>query len=269
MKFIFLPVLFSILIATGCGGGDSAEALAHFEAGVALEREGRVEESISEYTEAIRLDPESSGAYLYRGFAFSLLGQHQRAIDDYDQAIRIVPRSPVAYISRGQAYGILGEFALSIQDLDQVLQLFPQLAIAYSIRGTTYLNQSLIEGDMSLVEEAVENYDEAIRLNLDLELEQPGPELRIGGPREQRLANAYDGRGRAHFILGQFQKSVEDLGEATRLDPELPLSYAIRARVYTLLGKDDEAQADIELAVALGMDRIFLERAVEELKRQR
>ena len=51
-------------LAAACGGGDVStviptEAPAHFEAGVALQQKGHLEEAIAEYDEAIRLDPDA------------------------------------------------------------------------------------------------------------------------------------------------------------------------------------------------------------------
>ena len=47
------------------------------------------------------------------------------------------------------------------------------------------------------------------------------------------------------------------------------LAYANRAFAYTLLGKDKEAQQDVDQAVRLGFDRSMLDGAIEGLKKQR
>ena len=285
-KFTSMLILSLVFLALAACGGESltgnasensqaanpddiAEALTHFNDGAALDAQGRYEESIAEYTEAIRLSPDASGAYLYRGIASFRLGQYQRAIEDYGEALRLSPQDAVTHNARGQAYGILGEFDLAIQDLNQAIFINPQFGIAYSIRGTSYLNRALFEGNMEFIGQAVESYGDAIRLISDPQLEELGAESRMGGSRDQRLANAHDGRGRAHFILGQLEAAIHDLNEATRLNPDLPLSYAIRARALTLLGNDQGAQEDVDSAVALGMDRMQLETAIEEIRQAR
>lgn len=73
------------LVLSGCGGLSEAEE--HYNAGVELQEQGRLEEAIAEYDEAIRLDPQDAVVYYNRGFAYDDLGQHQRAIQDYDEAI--------------------------------------------------------------------------------------------------------------------------------------------------------------------------------------
>ena len=68
---------------------------------------------------------------------------------------------------------------------------------------------------------------------------------------------------------GQYLRAMEDLDETIRLDPQLAHAYANRARAYALLGKDKEAQQDVNRAVGLGFDRDMLDGSIEELKKQR
>ena len=53
------------------------------------------EEAIADCSEAIRLDPDHTGAYLGRCHAKSELGRHEDAVEDYDHAVRLDP-DPVA-----------------------------------------------------------------------------------------------------------------------------------------------------------------------------
>ena len=46
-------------------------------------------------------------------------------------------------------------------------------------------------------------------------------------------------------------------------------AYANRAAVYALLGGDEEAQQDVDQAVALGFDAALLKQVIEELKKER
>ena len=103
---------------------------------------------------------------------------------------------------------------------------------------------------MNQFERAIEDYDEAIRL-------------------DPQLANAYLGRGVASGALGQYERALQDLDEAIRLDPQNTAAYAGRALVHTLLGKDVEAQQDVDRAVELGLDRSELDSEMEEFKKQR
>ena len=84
-------------------------------------------------TKAIRAD-----AYFNRGVAYDNLKQYRQAISDYDQAIRINPRHANAYNNRGNAYHGLKQYHRAIRDYDQAIRLNPRHAKAYYNRGLTY-----------------------------------------------------------------------------------------------------------------------------------
>ncbi|MFQ5917545.1 MAG: tetratricopeptide repeat protein, partial [Candidatus Binatia bacterium] len=69
--------------------------------------------------------------------------------------------------------------------------------------------------------------------------------------------------------LGQYERAIQDLDQAIRLNPLLVLAYADRALAHTLVGRDAEAEKDIDKAVALGFDRALLEKEVEREKQLR
>ena len=99
------------------------------------------------------------------------------------------------------------------------------------------------------MQEAIAEYDEAIRCN-------PMNPL------------AYYNRGTAFLDLGRYQPALQDYSEAIRVFPMDAEVYAARAFCYALLSRNGEAQQDVERAAELGFDRAFLERAIEEVKRQ-
>ena len=101
----FLLLALTVALA-GCGGLSDAEK--HYNDGLELYEEGRLEEAIAKYDEAIRLDPQYAKAYFNRGLAYGNLGQFQRAIEDSGEAIRLDPQDAKAYNNRGLAYVVLG-----------------------------------------------------------------------------------------------------------------------------------------------------------------
>ena len=101
----------------------SSDAERHLDAGVRLRNDSRLEEAIAEYNEAIRLDPEYTGAYMNRGNVYHALGQHERAIEDYNQAIRIDPQDADAYVGRAMVHAVLGMDLEARQDIDRAAEL--------------------------------------------------------------------------------------------------------------------------------------------------
>jgi len=70
-------------------------------------------------------------------------------------------------------------------------------------------------------------------------------------------------------LLGQLDLAIDDLSQAILLTHNYGMAYYIRALAYTELGRDAEAEEDIEQAVKLGVDENSLMAAIEELKESR
>ena len=92
-KLVALLSAIALIVSStlvGCGPSqDNAEF--HNNQGVNLSEQGRYNEAVQEFDEAIRLNPEFAEAYYNRGFVYDDLGQFQRAIEDFDAAIRLNP----------------------------------------------------------------------------------------------------------------------------------------------------------------------------------
>lgn len=237
----------SILLSPASSSNTSldrfAEAQQHSDAGLDFGREGRFEEAIGEFDEAIRLAPELGALYVNRSEAYLYLGQFQLAIQDADEAIRLNPQLALAYNNRGAAYNELEQPDRAIKDLDQAIRLEPQLVMAYVNRTGSY-------GRLGQYERSIQDADAAIRL-------------------EPKISQAYLNRGATFNEMGRFERAIQDYDQAIRLEPQVALAFANRAISYTLLAKDEKAKQDIDRAVRLGVDRRALQRFIEELISQR
>jgi Flp pilus assembly protein TadD len=114
-------------------------AQAHNNFGLALFVEGKIEEAIFHYNEAICIKPDRL-YYSNRGDAYRKLGQYQRAIEDYNEAIRLKPDFN-AYYNRGNAYTKLNQYQLALKDYNEVIRLNPDYAEAYNNLGVVYFIQ--------------------------------------------------------------------------------------------------------------------------------
>lgn len=84
------------------------------------------EGAISDFDEAIRLNPADANAYLYRAFAKSELEQYAAAISDFDMAIHLNPDNDNAYYHRGVAKFYLNRREEAKQDFLTAKQLIVQ-----------------------------------------------------------------------------------------------------------------------------------------------
>jgi Tfp pilus assembly protein PilF len=78
------------------------------------------------YSEAIKLDPEWSDIYVFRGSMFAKKGDLDHAIADFSQAIKLDPRDADAYQRRASAYERKGEDARAETDFAKSEELRTQ-----------------------------------------------------------------------------------------------------------------------------------------------
>ena len=148
--------------------------------------------AITDYNEAIRLNPSNAGFYYIRGVAKSASGDKQGAITDYNEAIRLNPSGASgAYYGRGIVKYDLGDNQGAIADYNEAIRLNPNDADAYYNRG----NAKYALGDN---QGAIADYNETIRLN-------------------PNYANAYYNRAILYKQLGEKQKALADYRESARI----------------------------------------------------
>ena len=69
--------------------------------------------------------------------------------------------------------------------------------------------------------------------------------------------------------LNKLQDALEDFSLSIGLNPELANTYGSRAVLYARMGKDDKAQIDMERAIELGANAVFLRTTIQEIIRSR
>ncbi|MCY4612600.1 MAG: tetratricopeptide repeat protein [Nitrospira sp.] len=169
-------------------------AYTEFYIGLTFQDQGKHEEAIKHYDEAIRINPQDADAYNNRGNAKFALGLHHDAIADCDRAIHINPQFALAYYNRGIAKRELGRHEAAITDHNEAIRINPQYAGAYNDRG-------IAKGMLGRYEEAIADFNEAIRIN-------------------PQFVAAYCNRGNAHKEIGVYEKARVDLQRAFELATE-------------------------------------------------
>jgi tetratricopeptide (TPR) repeat protein len=122
------------------------------------EQKREFDRAIVDYSNAIRLDPKDSKAYLNRGIAWKELGQFDRAIADYTVAIRLSPKSENAYANRGESWRLKGDLDRALADQDRAVALNTKGYNAYVVRGDT----RRYKGDFA---DAIADYQRALEIS--------------------------------------------------------------------------------------------------------
>ena len=120
-------------------------AALHSIRGLDFYKKDDYDRAISEYTEAIKLDPNNdfanASAYYHRGLAYYHQYQYDKAIRDFNRAILLNPTKATAYYYRGVTCYHKNEYDNAIRDFNEAIFLDPSDPAAYYYRGITYHEQ--------------------------------------------------------------------------------------------------------------------------------
>ena len=128
--------------------------------GNALEDKGRLDEAISHYTEALRIDPGLADSYNNIGLAVTKQGRPDEAIPNFLKAIRINPGHAAAHYNLGTVLASQGKLDEAVYHFRESVRMKPDYAKAYNNLGNALLLQGKIV-------EAIDNFRQALRLKPD------------------------------------------------------------------------------------------------------
>jgi tetratricopeptide (TPR) repeat protein len=181
--------------------------------------------AISDFGEAIAIDPRYEGAYVSRGGALESQGNLDAALADLQRAIELNPRNPRSYNNRAIVYSRKGDYERAVIDIDQAIRLEPNDPVRYNNRG-------FMQRRLGRIEPAIADFDQAIRMS-------------------PRYAQAFGNRGNAWFDKGDNDRAIADYTAAIQIDPRLVAPIKNRANAYFKKEEYDRAIADYELALRL------------------
>ena len=88
-------------------------------------QEGKFQDAINFYTQAIALDEKNHVLYSNRSAAYAKCGEYQKALEDALQTVKLKPDWAKGYSRVGSAYGYLGKIDESIKAYEQALEHDP------------------------------------------------------------------------------------------------------------------------------------------------
>jgi tetratricopeptide (TPR) repeat protein len=100
------------------------------------------DKTISECNEAIRLKPDYADAYSQRAYAYYDKDDNGNAISDFTEAIRLDPNSE-GYYNRGLACYNKKDYGNAINDFSEAIRLDPDSADAYNHWGWPTLTKKI------------------------------------------------------------------------------------------------------------------------------
>jgi Flp pilus assembly protein TadD len=137
-------------------------ARGHHNLGSTLATQGKLDEAIAHYREAIRIRPDFRPdfpeAHNYLGIALARQGKLDEAIAHYSEALRINPAYAQAHNNLGAALATQGKLDEAIAHYSEALRINPAYAEAHNNLGVALATQGKLD-------EAIAHYSEALRIN--------------------------------------------------------------------------------------------------------
>jgi len=125
----------------------------------------RVKDALTDYNQALKLDPNFQQVYNNRGNTYFSIGDYKNALKDFNKVLSFKEGSIElkldALYNRGNIFLNLQKYEAAIKDYDKVLEVNPSLHFIYANKGNAYAM-------MQDFEKALAAYDKAIALGKDL-----------------------------------------------------------------------------------------------------
>jgi tetratricopeptide (TPR) repeat protein len=236
----------------------------YYNRGIAFTNEKRNEEAVSDFTRAIELKPDYSGAYNNRGFIFMNQNRNEEAIYDFNKSIELKSDNAVAYFNRGilfvnerrmdeavknfykavelkpdyaEVYNSLGSFFVKQRKNDDAINNFNKAIELNSGYAEAYYNRGIVFVNEKRNAEAIKDFNKAIEVNPD-------------------YANAYNNRGILLVNEKRINEAIKDFNKAIELKPDYAEAYNNRGFVFVNVKRNDEAINDFNKAIELNPDYI-------------
>ncbi|MFN6944844.1 MAG: tetratricopeptide repeat protein [Cytophagaceae bacterium] len=131
--------------------------LLHLNRGICKSRTGDFFGAKTDLDMSVRLKPDHTETYLFRGTLARLLKNDQEALNDFSKAVELEPDNYFAHLYKADLYYEFKDFENAIICYSTVLQLRPEFSAAYIKRADVYFI-------LQKYDEAIKDYSKAISI---------------------------------------------------------------------------------------------------------
>jgi tetratricopeptide (TPR) repeat protein/tRNA A-37 threonylcarbamoyl transferase component Bud32 len=150
-------------------------------------RQGRYEEALKCYDEALAMDSEDEKGWLHKGSVLAMVGRHQEAIEHFDRVLQLNANSAAAWDRKGLSLCLIDgdeeqiaggnpvlKRMLFINRMEEAISYHERALSLSPNRAMTWINKANVLGLIGRVREAMACYDRALSLDPGNELAQQG-----------------------------------------------------------------------------------------------
>ena len=196
--------------------------------GVVLAEQGKFQEAIFHYSQALEVKPDHYKAHNNLGNALARLGRYEEAMNHYKESLRLRPDYAEAHSNLGNVLASQGKFPEAIYQYSEALRSEPDYVEAH-------INLANVLASQGKFDEAMNHYEEALRSKPD-------------------YAEAHYNLGNVLAAQGRFQEAIRHYKEVLRLKPYHAEAHNNLGNLLEAQGKFHEAADHYAQALRLKPD---------------
>jgi len=258
----------------------------HFILGNVYKEQGRLDEAVNAYKEAIKWDSKYSDAYAGLGMAKLMQGSTAEAAENFKEAIQLNSGNSTAHYGLGKTYLKQGMVDAAIKELNTALYQYPNSAPTHLTLGEAY-------GEQGNTVAAVKEYQESIRIKPENtaaylhisdiretrgDLEHSIAELRSGLELMPNNPDLHLAIGRQSLRLEKLDDGIKEFKTTLNLDPQnaeaakgLTRCYYLKAQkeatgAFMVSNEFEEADHMIDQAIKMNPNDMELRLAQAKLR---
>jgi tetratricopeptide (TPR) repeat protein len=221
--------------------------------GQRLENEGKYNQAITMYNQAIQSDPRNPATYVSLARLMVYTGKYQEAVTNTENALLLNGNNSTAHAIRGWALGLQGEYLGAESAFQKALEIDQNNADAYAFKAEMLAAQTQAgSGTLGSLDKAVEASRAAqtiapnglsthrargIVLELTGNYADAAREFESAIALNANIADLHLALGRNYRYLEQYDKAVEEFNRANALNPGDPLPNFYISRTYSAIGE--------------------------------
>jgi len=213
------------------------------EKGAHLDHEGRYEDALEYFDEAIRADPGNGEVYQSKGITLSKMGRLEEALENFVKATDLDPNDPEKWLGRGCALLDLDRPELAQDSVEKALEVDPEYSYGWTNLGVVLIS-------LDRVYEARVCLKEGLRLNPDDVVAWIN------------LGNLYGMDGDDDNALESFERAI---GIAKAKHPGFNSPWIGKGAILDSMGRCTEALSCYEEALAIDSEDALARQRRDEL----
>jgi len=198
-----------------------------------LEAEGKFNQAIAAYQDAIKADPQNPALYLSLTRLQVFTARYDEAISNAGNAMLLSPNNPQAMVLQAWAKGMSGMYPEAEEGINAAIQVDPTNAMAYAVK-TIILALRDLAGEAK-----AETRDQAIEAS------------RTAASMAPELLETHWARGLILEITANYQDALVEYESAIQINDKIPELHLSLGRTYRAMQESDKAIEEFNRANAL------------------